>query len=749
MERVKTVIKRDNRRQSFSKARIYAAILGAALETYPDCTEKELHDDVSNWTEYVVDMIEERYGKQVHIEDIQDSIEQVLMNEDKFVAKNYITYRYRHELARDRYSSLMELVKEKLSASNVQNQNANVDEKSFGGRKGEVTDLILKKLAIEDYLSPMAALNHTKNLIYEHDLGDFVVGSHNCFEPSTRFITSEGVKSFNDFEDGDVITVLTPSGVWRKATVNYHGKQKLLSYTFKKNKTEIVIKATKDHRWININGDFQEGLSVNDKLLDSPWFWESFDFDDLSLLGKEYWCYGFIMGDGTLETRYSKKEKKYYKPNTTKVKLCKDKAKYLYRFQEIGYGLNCYVQEPEITGIKYDKTIPDFTNLPLECLISFIHGLYDADGTHSFSASTGKPIYSIQFTSKELCDFVEKYFPVAGLYINSIKEKTGQQTNFAIRGYTKNYQFFGQHSSKFNWYVKDITQEDDDLHDVWCLNVEDEHAFVLENGISTGNCLTIPFDDLLMLGFDTRQTDIRPANSVGTAFQLLAVIFQLESLQQFGGVSASHLDWTMVPYVRKSFYKHYCDGMKYIEGNIPVNKPNKPISYLSIQDSWYASDVYEKVYQYALDMTKKEIEQAVEGMYHNLNTLQSRSGNQLPFTSINYGTCTLLEGQMIIEALLRGSIKGVGKHHKTPVFPCGIFQCMKGVNRKPGDPNYGLFRLALESTARRLYPNYCNVDWSINAGYDRNDPRTYTSTMGERKLSSYKISLTAPAGVAA
>ena len=87
---------------------------------------------------------------------------------------------------------------------------------------------------------------------------------------------------------------------------------------------------------------------------------------------------------------------------------------------------------------------------------------------------------------------------------------------------------------------------------------------------------------------------------------------------------------------------------------------------------------------------------------------------------------------MVIKAMLEGSIAGVGKLHRTPIFPCGIFQCMKGVNRKPGDPNYDLFRLALKSTAFRLYPNYANVDWSNNAGYDRNDPRTYFGTMGCR-----------------
>ena len=250
------------------------------------------------------------------------------------------------------------------------------------------------------------------------------------------------------------------------------------------------------------------------------------------------------------------------------------------------------------------------------------------------------------------------------------------------------------------------------------------------------NCLSIPFDDLLANGFNTRQTDVRPAQSINTAFQLVAVIFQLQSLQQFGGVSATHLDWTMVPYVRKSFWKHFKDGLVYIQKEPRPDDdhfdPNCPID----------AEIYkvaDEAYDYALDMTTKECYQAVEGMYHNLNTLQSRSGNQLPFSSINYGTCTLPEGRMVIKALLDVSIKGMGKLHKTSIFPCGIFQCMNGVNRHPGEPNYDLFRLALKSTSLRLYPNYANVDWSGNAGYDRNDPRTYFSTMGCRTANGWDI----------
>ena len=270
--------------------------------------------------------------------------------------------------------------------------------------------------------------------------------------------------------------------------------------------------------------------------------------------------------------------------------------------------------------------------------------------------------------------------------------------------------------------------------------------------VGSHNCLSVPFDDLLAKGFNTRQTDVRPAGSVNTAFQLVAVIFQIQSLSQFGGVSATHLDWTMVPYVRKSFYKHYRDGMKYLcncnwnlDNYLEDSNTYKKIIDIPINDySAYLNEAddtgdFDKVYQYAMDMTLKEVHQAVEGMYHNLNTLQSRSGNQLPFTSINYGTCTLPEGRMITKALLDVSIEGIGKLHKTSIFPCGIFQCMEGVNRKEGDPNYDLFKLALRSTAQRLYPNYANVDWSGNAGYDINDPRTYFSTMGCRTANGWDI----------
>ena len=291
-------------------------------------------------------------------------------------------------------------------------------------------------------------------------------------------------------------------------------------------------------------------------------------------------------------------------------------------------------------------------------------------------------------------------------------------------------------------------------------NHEDNISYVHDldsYAVGMHNCDSIPFDKELKNGFNTRQTDVRGANSINTACQLVAVIFQLQSLQQFGGVSATHIDWTMVPYIRKSFEKHYiaeyikeCDefynldlfNISYDDLSRWTEKQivNFFMDYPKLKDEDFRFDNKEKLdkfyYQRAIYATRKEIYQGVEGLYHNLNTLQSRSGNQLPFTSINYGTCTLEEGRMFTKALLEVSLAGLGKHKKTSIFPCGIFQYKKGINDKPGTPNYDLKRLALKSTAMRLYPNYANCDWSNQIAWfkkDRADKQAYIDTLPDNE----------------
>ena len=396
------------------------------------------------------------------------------------------------------------------------------------------------------------------------------------------------------------------------------------------------------------------------------------------------------------------------------------------RTVSVDRALAAHIAE-RISAIEEDKSVEEIQDLVESCLMAsdrkdvakeYVRYRYKREAirnnTHEFLASLKPKIEALDVQNQN-----------ANVDERSFGGRVGEATNEMMRQYA------------LNFCMSDMARRNH-------LNNEIYTHDLSSYPIGDHNCMSIPYDDLLANGFNTRQTDIRPAGSVNTAFQLVAVVAQLQSLQEFGGVSATHLDWTMVPYVRKSFYKHYLDGMKYIGG-----LDEREMAWNLNHD--YAFDPKEKAitdwvyqqhqdeYKYAMDMTERELKQAVEGMFHNLNTLQSRSGNQLPFTSINFGTCTLPEGRMVIRALLTGSIAGVGKLHRTPIFPCSIFQCKAGVNRRPGDPNYDLFLLALESTAKRLYPNYANCDWSGNAGYDPNDPRTYFSTMGCRTANGWDI----------
>ena len=252
-------------------------------------------------------------------------------------------------------------------------------------------------------------------------------------------------------------------------------------------------------------------------------------------------------------------------------------------------------------------------------------------------------------------------------------------------------------------YCVSPTTRDNHINNMIYIHDQDHYA------VGDHNCLTLPFDQLLSEGFNTRQTDVRASGSINTALQLVAVIFQLQSLVQFGGVSAPTLDTTLVPYIRKSFSKYFVDEMK---DRKPKWKKEVP-KELSFNDPEFTRRKYRKIYNAAMRLLVKETHQAVEAMYHNLNTLQSRSGNQLPFSSINFGLCTEPEGRLLSKEFLEVCREGLGKYHRTSIFPCVIFQCKKGINVNPKDPNYDLFKLALQCTSERLYPNYGNCDWSV------------------------------------
>jgi len=252
--------------------------------------------------------------------------------------------------------------------------------------------------------------------------------------------------------------------------------------------------------------------------------------------------------------------------------------------------------------------------------------------------------------------------------------------------------------------------------------------------VGAHNCLNLNFQEIFTYGFTTRNGTVRPPKSFRAACQLMAVAFQLQSQVQFGGCGSIHADFDLAPFIKMSFAKHFETGRRYIRER--VGDVELPLS-----DEWHIDDImfetyYPQTYQYAMDMLREEVKQSCEALWHNLNTLESRAGSQVPFVSLNYGRDTSPEGRMVTKGFLEASLNGIGKYHLTSIFPISIFQLKAGVNRYPGDPNYDLYQLALKSLSKRIYPNIVNCDWS-QAHEDPDNIDTYMSSMGCRTMLGY------------
>ncbi|WP_342571279.1 anaerobic ribonucleoside triphosphate reductase [Paenibacillus sp. FSL R5-0749] len=265
----------------------------------------------------------------------------------------------------------------------------------------------------------------------------------------------------------------------------------------------------------------------------------------------------------------------------------------------------------------------------------------------------------------------------------------------------------------------------------------EELAQAVENGdlyvhdldqyaLGTTNCIFIPFDRLLAAGFNTGNGSVRTPQTIMSAMALVAIIFQSQQNSQYGGVSANKIDWDLAPYVQRSFRKHYRKGQRLFGENALIEDEQLHL------DSMEAKIQCPRAYDFAYEETELETGQAAESLIHNLNTMSSRAGGQIPFTSLNYGLCTSAEGRLVSRSLLEATIRGLG-NGETPVFPQHIFQCKQGVNQAHGEPNYDLFRLAVTCSSRRMYPNFVNVDASFNLPfYHPEDPDTIIATMGCR-----------------
>lgn len=235
----------------------------------------------------------------------------------------------------------------------------------------------------------------------------------------------------------------------------------------------------------------------------------------------------------------------------------------------------------------------------------------------------------------------------------------------------------------------------------------------------TMTCCQIDLSQLFEHGFNTGHGHIRPPKSIGTAAALACIAIQSNQNDMFGGQSVPAFDYYLAPYVKMTYEKN-------------VAELNRLASAFGGKP-----DQYSRVPEFAWNKTVEQTDQAMEALIHNLNTMHSRAGAQVPFSTLNYGTDTSRWGRQVIHSLLKATHQGMG-NGETPIFPVQIFKIKEGVNYNPEDPNYDLFQLAMRVSAERLFPNFSFMDSPYNAQYLKRDedghidPDTEVAYMGCR-----------------
>lgn len=287
----------------------------------------------------------------------------------------------------------------------------------------------------------------------------------------------------------------------------------------------------------------------------------------------------------------------------------------------------------------------------------------------------------------------------------------------------------------------------------------DIHIHDLDFYSLTMTCCQIDLIDLFKGGFSTGDGYIREPNSIRSYASLACIAIQANQNDQHGGQSIPNFDYAMALGVRKSYKKNFIrnlykvldvlyDDIDKDELKKMVNEVEDATCAISMKKSLFDEKIKERLLQLYPEMDIERIYnkvikdtyndtyadslQAMEALIHNLNTMHSRAGAQVPFSSINYGTDTSLEGRMVVDTMLEATLRGLG-NGETPIFPIQIFKVKEGINYNPGDPNYDLFKKAIKTSGKRLFPNFSFIDAPFNLQYYKEgDYRTEIAYMGCR-----------------
>lgn len=247
-------------------------------------------------------------------------------------------------------------------------------------------------------------------------------------------------------------------------------------------------------------------------------------------------------------------------------------------------------------------------------------------------------------------------------------------------------------------------------------------------------CVQHPLDRILQRGFVVGHGESRPAKRIETASVLACISLETAQNEMHGGQAIPAFDFYLAPFVRNSYIEEIKNLEKLTCRDLSHLQNSEIKDYLKVELDGLEGD--ERLRQHAINKTVDRVHQSMEAFIHNMNTIHSRGGNQVVFSSINYGTDTSAEGRCVIRELLKSTYEGVG-HGSTAIFPIQIWKKKRGVSYLPEDPNYDLYKLACKVSARRFFPNFLNLDATFNRdeAWDANDPRRFeheVATMGCR-----------------
>ena len=643
--------------------------------------------------------LKDRYNGPAKIEDVQTLVEQSLVSSHLYdVAKAYTEYRLNRDIERAKSTDINYAVKRLVDRDeSIVKENANKDSNVYSTQRDLLAGAVSKATAFQ--MLPKAVANaHMKGDIHFHD-ADYspFTAQTNCLARETRFVTDRGVRSFKDYEDGDTVNALAPSGTFRRSVVRSYGMRKLDEITLSNGRTERKVQATGNHRWLLRDGRVTTTLQVGDQLEQPPTHSNVLVTNPTGRVLRA-WVQGFAYDRGVT----------FEWPDTDvcSVRLADYEREYAHAFDNLGYKAFSVNDDGVEYHLNSDDMAFDLDHMSVEELNAFCEGFMASMNASDIIVTNGKD---------DSFRIIEQYLPIAGYHIQSKRDKIGPDGTTL-----REYHLYDNDADL--WTVTRIEREVRGQQ-VWCLEVPDEHAFVLEGGIVTGNCSLPNYWDMLANGFTLGNAPMGSPNSISIAATQITQIMKDVAASQYGGQTANRADEHLAEYAKKDYAKFLEQAKEIMPDDLPVEIAERQVAgakktepqrlhfekdrpALPMDEPFHKdADRLQQLREiWAKIQTRKAIYDAMQTMEYQINSNRVSNG-QTPFVTVGLGLGTDWFAREIQRAIFLNRIRGLGSEHRTAIFPKLIFTIKHGMNADPDDPNYDMKQLALECATKRMYPD--------------------------------------------